>query len=337
MLEQNYLDNEQTVFDEMTEAVVLFDKDHSISYFNPAAQKIFGIPEDVEITSIQQIPSIKNNRKFSKFLKDTFSKKDKSQSAEITYDNGIVDTVLKLRTNRIEKNGKNRGMILLGADVTADSDLRRVEKDSASTFTGIVMCICVYLFIWSLLEFTLHIHFRPSQYTKVIEAISFLLFFEVLFLTSLSLKDVGVFVSPRKFIRSIIEVIPIVAIASGVLIGINIILRISGHSLKEDFFGGSWTKAVVYISVALMQEFLARGVLQTSIRFLVKVKWQKFFNVLLSSLLFSLMHLPHGFPFMMGALALGIGLGIIYEKQKNIWGCVLIHWACGYLAISMFF
>lgn len=336
MLDNNYLDNEQLIFDEMSEAVILFDKDQSICYYNEAAKDIFGIPEK-EIYNISQIPSVKNNKKFLRFLKDTFSKREKAQHMEITYDNGDFEKVLKLRTNKIVKNGKDKGMILLGADVTADSDLRRFEKDSASTFTGIVLCICIYLFIWSLLEFTLHIHYKPSEYTKVIEAISFVLFFEVLFMTSLSLRDVGVFVSPKRLVKSLAEVVPMILIANGVLIGLNLILRISGHPVKDSFFGGSWAKAVVYISVAIMQEFLARGVLQTSIRFLVKVRWQKFFNVLLSSLLFTLMHLPHGFPFMMGAFAMGIGLGIIYERQKNIWGCALIHWACGYLAISMFF
>ncbi|MCR5737239.1 MAG: CPBP family intramembrane metalloprotease [Eubacterium sp.] len=336
MLDNNYLDNEQMIFDEMTEAVIIFDKNRQIQYFNDSARDIFGISHS-EIEGLEQIPSLKENKKFSRFIKETFSKKDKAQNTELIYDNGTIETVLKLRTNRIVKNGKDKGMILLGADVTADSDLRRFEKDSASTFIGIVLSICIYLFIWSLLEFTLHIHYRPSEYTKVIEAISFVLFLEVLFLSSLSLKDVGVFVSPKQLVKSLGQVLPIIGIAGVILIAINAGLHLSGHALKEPFFGGSWAKAVTYISVAILQEFLARGVLQTSIRFLVKVKWQKFFNVLLSSLLFTLMHLPHGFPFMMGALVMGIGLGIIYEYQKNIWGCALIHWVCGYLAISMFF
>ncbi len=336
MLDNNYLDNEQLIFDEMAEAVILFDKDQSIRYYNDAAKDIFAIP-DGEVETVNDIPSMKQNKKVLRFLKETFAKKDKAQNTEVVYDNGAIDKVLKLRTNKIVKSGKDKGLILLGADVTADSDLRRFEKDSASTFIGIVLSICLYLFTWSLLEFTLHIHYRPSVYTKVIEGISFVLFWEVLFLSSLSLKDVGVFATPKKLLQSIRDVLPIIGIACGIMILINLGLHLSGHAMNERFFDSTWSKAVSYIAVAVMQEFLARGVLQTSIRFLVKVKWQKFFNVLLSSLLFTLMHLPHGFPFMMGALVMGIGLGIVYEYQKNIWGCALIHWVCGFLAIAMFF
>ena len=108
MLDNNYLDNEQMIFDEMTEAVIIFDKNRQIEYFNDSAKEIFGIP-DGGIEGVEQIPSLKENKKFSRFIKDTFSKKDKAQNTELVYDNGTIETVLKLRTNRIVKNGKEKG------------------------------------------------------------------------------------------------------------------------------------------------------------------------------------------------------------------------------------
>lgn len=69
----------------------------------------------------------------------------------------------------------------------------------------------------------------------------------------------------------------------------------------------------------------------------MQVKYQKFFSIFLTSLLFSLMHLPFDFPFMAAAFLLSITLGIVYEKQGNIWGCAFLHWSCGYLAMAMFF
>jgi membrane protease YdiL (CAAX protease family) len=49
------------------------------------------------------------------------------------------------------------------------------------------------------------------------------------------------------------------------------------------------------------------------------------------------MHLPFGFYFMAGAFLLSIALGIIFERQRDIWGCTILHWGCGYLAMCLFF
>ena len=134
-----------------------------------------------------------------------------------------------------------------------------------------------------------------------------------------------------------ISSLPLAAGACIVMVMINVILRFSGHPIKPYFIGGSFQGAYTYIFTAILQEFLSRGVIQTSVKALMQVKYQKFFSIFLTSLLFSLMHLPFDFPFMAAAFLLSITLGIVYEKQGNIWGCAFLHWSCGYLAMAMFF
>ena len=171
----------------------------------------------------------------------------------------------------------------------------------------------------------------------VIEGIAFLLFLEIIFFTSLSLRDIGIIPWPSKILKSIKPTFFIAAVTCLVLLAINLILRLSGHPVKPYFIGGSWQGAYTYIFTAIIQEFLSRGVIQTSVKSLMQVKYQKFFSIFLTSLLFALMHLPFGFPFMMGAFLLSIALGIVFEKQQHIWGCAFLHWSCGYLAMAMFF
>ena len=48
-------------------------------------------------------------------------------------------------------------------------------------------------------------------------------------------------------------------------------------------------------------------------------------------------NIPFGFYFMLGAFLLSCALGIIFERQRDIWGCTILHWACGYLAMCLFF
>ena len=70
---------------------------------------------------------------------------------------------------------------------------------------------------------------------------------------------------------------------------------------------------------------------------LMKIRFQKFFSIFLTSLLFSLMHMPFGFYFMMSAFLLSMALGYVYERHQNLWGCVFLHWCCGYLAMCLYF
>ena len=267
-------------------------------------------------------------------MSSVWKRNHKSDTSLVSYDNGSEKKILNLRISRIRQGS---GIMLLAEDVTSTHMLRQHEKDCALIFAGLIICICVYLSAWSLINFTLGIHLKTSVYTMVIEGIAFLLFLEVIFFTSLTFSDIGIFVRPSKLLKSFISSLPLAAGACIVMVMINVILRFSGHPIKPYFIGGSFQGAYTYIFTAILQEFLSRGVIQTSVKALMQVKYQKFFSIFLTSLLFSLMHLPFDFPFMAAAFLLSITLGIVYEKQGNIWGCAFLHWSCGYLAMAMFF
>ena len=82
---------------------------------------------------------------------------------------------------------------------------------------------------------------------------------------------------------------------------------------------------------------MARGVIQTSLKYILQVKHQRGISVFTTSLLFMMMHLPFGFFFMVGAFALSVVLGFIYEEQEDLYGCALLHWGVGYLAMCLFY
>lgn len=164
-----------------------------------------------------------------------------------------------------------------------------------------------------------------------------MLFLEILFLTSMSMRDIGLIPKLATIKKNTIETLLIAAISCSVLVLIKVVLTLFGFPVKERFFGGSLHGAYTYLFTALFQEFLSRGVIQTCVKNLMKVKYQKQFGILLTSLLFALMHLPFGFVFMMGALLLSLALGYLFERHGNLWGCAFLHWSCGYVAMALFF
>lgn len=148
-----------------------------------------------------------------------WKKNHKSDTSLVSYDNGSEKKILNLRISRIRQGS---GIMLLAEDVTSTHMLKQHEKDCALIFAGLIICICVYLSAWSLIKFTLGIHLKTSVYTMVIEGIAFLLFLEVIFFTSLTFSDIGIFVRPSKLLKSFISSLPLAAGACIVMVMINV-------------------------------------------------------------------------------------------------------------------
>jgi CRP-like cAMP-binding protein len=118
------------------------------------------------------------------------------------------------------------------------------------------------------------------------------------------------------------------------------------HSFFEKAFGhlfGKPEKEVhlhillfFYIALVPIQEFIARGCLQSSLRNFFISPNRVFLAILTSNLLFGLFHGLKSFTFALCAFLLGIFWGWIYERQKTIVGPCVSHilvgiWAFGVL------
>ncbi len=329
------------IIEQTAEAVLVFNNEGYLVYGNDSGcamldAQLVKCEEEAKNRYSCPLLADKRNKSFVRFIKNQL--KEASFVPEVVqFTTNTGKRNLEARVMPLKENGVSQGILVMLANVTDAYTLRRHEKDSAVTFIGLITVICAYLFTWSLFEFTLDKHLSTVTYTHMIEGISFLLFIYILIFTSLKPRDVGLFVRPRTFLKTLWMVIPGGILVCGILILANYLMRLMGHPIKEYFIGGSLAGMQSYVFTAILQEFLSRGVIQTTVRSLMKIRFQKFWGVFMSSLLFSLMHLPFGFPFMIGAFLLGIILGIIFEKTENIWGCALLHWGVGYLAMAMFF
>lgn len=85
-----------------------------------------------------------------------------------------------------------------------------------------------------------------------------------------------------------------------------------------------------YLFFVLLQEILAKGILQYGMeKTLPADKWGV--ALLLSALVFGMVHVLHTLYYMLGAICLALASGILYHRQKNIWSSVLLHFLIAFL------
>ena len=335
---------EKKIFDTMSDGIVTIDASGKIRSVNAAFRKIFQVPEEQILTGNSFEKLFLTNKKNVALKKYYHSLTEKNvlhdDAFSITYrteDGGRIPVEIYVTEGFAEKRADSSELTLLIKDKSTHIKLRQNQRDCAFIFSGLIFCITTYLMAWSCIRFTLKIRLSTSVYTLIIEGITFLLFLEIIFMTSFSMSELGLLPKRVNFLRNLKETLILMLSVSAFLFLQNGILFLTGHNVKSHFLGGSFSGASNYLLTAFVQEFLARGVIQNCVKTLLRVKYQKFFSILLTSLLFSLMHMPFGFIFMMGAFVLSLVLGIIYERHGNLWGCFLLHWVCGYLTMCMFF
>ena len=332
----------QTIFENMSDGIITVTADGLINYVNSAATQIFDLSEEslVGQSFAETLLSSRKNKAFNRLFKKCSKKNCPSSKETVTYTTPEGQKHLRITISLVKQStgaDSEYGMLILVEDISDAENLKQHERDCALLFAGIVICITLYLSAWSLIRFTLHIPLKASFYTLMIEAMTLILFLEIIFFTSFSLKDVGLIPRRKNILSNIKQTATICLFAIAVLLVAKLFLRVLGAPVKQNFMGGSVHGAVTYLFTALLQEFLARGVIQTSVKNLMRVKHQISVSIFLTSMLFTLMHLPYGFIFMMGAFLLSIALGILFEQQKTIWGCFFLHWSIGYLAMCLFF
>jgi CRP-like cAMP-binding protein len=112
------------------------------------------------------------------------------------------------------------------------------------------------------------------------------------------------------------------------------------HNAFEHLFGKPERQIhftlilVVYILLVPVQEFIARGCLQSSLRNFFSSSHRAFWSIFTSNLLFGLFHGLKSFTFALAAFILGLFWGWLYERQKTIIGPIVSHMLVGIWAFA---
>ncbi len=204
-------------------------------------------------------------------------------------------------------------------------------KDSSRTFSAFLFAYCGWMIVYALWQY-LQQPVSTDVMTHGVEVLGFLMFFYILGNTSLSWKDLGIKTEqPRRTVRTGV-LIAVCAIAV-MIVGKAVVRIFSPNAFGPEYpffdiraFG---VRQIIYVFTALIQEFLARSVIQGNLRRIMVGRHTAAAAIVISSMSFATLHIHLGLMFMLGAALLAGLEGILYEKQRSIYGVWIVHWAFG--------
>ena len=196
----------QTIFENMSDGIITVTADGLINYVNSAATQIFDLSEEslVGQSFAETLLSSRKNKAFNRLFKKCSKKNCPSSKETATYTTPEGQKHLRITISLVKQStgaDSEYGMLILIEDISDAENLKQHERDCALLFAGIVICITLYLSAWSLIRFTFHIPLKASFYTLMIEAMTLILFLEIIFFTSFSLKDVGLIPRRKMFFQ----------------------------------------------------------------------------------------------------------------------------------------
>lgn len=326
---------------DMNDGVLVLDTRGNILYLNEKGGSMLGISENPEgqkySLTFMDTDMGETNDAFHQFVLDAVYDKKNSHSGEAVYRVGTAEELRRFRLTSSFLYGEEQekiGIVVVFSDVTEVAKLNQQRAESSTVFSVLMICVCGYLFLWSLLRY-LGIELPGQIMNLVIEAISVVMFIIILKTTSFSIRDIGLRIPDVKA-----TFVPDILITIGgtvfLIVGKVVILRVAPEFFPEGAPFWDWSVGtfadVIYPLTVVLQEFLARGVMQENLSRIFTGKWSVFLSILVSSLVFGVLHIAYGLPYMVGAsLLLGV-LGIFYHKQGNIWGLCIIHYVLGEVA-----
>lgn len=90
----------------------------------------------------------------------------------------------------------------------------------------------------------------------------------------------------------------------------------------------------LYPLVVVVQEFCSKCIMQDNIKRLCGEK-NILITLLVCSMIFGILHICYPMYYMLCAGLLSFVTGYIYEKDKSIWGCILVHFFIGFFPMAI--
>ena len=321
---------------DMNDGVLVLDPHGTILYVNEKAQDLLGREDTLtgQKFATSFLDTDAQNDHFNQFVLDAVYQKDKTHSGQALYclPNGVKKVFHMTSSFLMSEDGKESiGVVVMFMDITVTAALYQQRQESSTIFALLMICVCGYIFLWSALRF---LSIEPPAWvmTKMIEAISVIMFFIILKTTSFSLKDMGIKINNYKDTFGLAALISVGGTLAVILLKV-IMLQIVPDFFPEGAPFWDWKilgfADLIYPLTAVLQEFLARSVMQENLRRIFVGKHADALSVLVASLVFGALHVAYGLPLMLGAFILLGALGMLYNRQRNIWGLSIIHFVLG--------
>jgi len=336
------LDTKRIIRD-VTDGIITISHDGTILQINPAATILLGLNKDItgrKYSEIMMSDALPGNDSFHQMIVDSISEPGLIQRKAVPYiRNDNTSSMLEVTSTALldEESRQISGVILTFADRSHECSLKHKIEDSAVLFTFFICVLCLWIFvvkIWEALG-------KPISTDIMSKAMVFGLFIMVVVARqklNFSIREAGL--SLKNASKPILTDC---AISVGLLL-LLVVAKLVIMKVRPGFFDPAkpfviWDKypAIEYLTYflsALIQEIGVRGFTHESLRRILPQKHVAVSAIVLSSFMFGALHLHLNLTYMFGAAILLSSMGVIYNKQRNVWGLTIIHYVLG-MAIGL--
>lgn len=333
-MEPNQFDHfSQRVLQDMHGAVLVVDRKGNVIYTNQPASRMLEIEAGLRNDRYNLLLNNSYNDAFFEAVLDAIYHKEYTNYKKVPYmASSGRKYVFRMSSSYLPGETEDDSMLVVTLDdETKTERIRQKLLDSSKTFTTFLYGFCIWIIIYAFWEF-LNRPISPDFMTHGVELLGLIMLMFIIRYTSLSWHDLGVM--PDRPKETILNGVIVAACAVAFLFLLKTVARlIVPTSFEPDapFFDISrfGLRQILYFFTAGIQEFLARSVIQGNLKRIIVAKHANFLAIVLSSLIFAALHIHFGFLFMVGAAILAGLEGILYDKQQNIFGVWIVHWAFG--------
>ena len=323
----------ERVLHDMNDAVVVADCKGNIVYANDRASRLLEVESGKLRKRYENFEGSDYNDRFFGAILDAFYRKEDTTVEQVPFmAKSGKKYVFLLSSSYLPGETEDDALLVITIDDRTDVEQAKQKlNDSSRTFTTFLFAFCFWMLFYALWEY-LKRPFSPDWMTHGVEVLGIAMLLFILRYTSLTWHDLGITTDkPVETVRTAL-IIAVCAFAFLCLVKAVTRLIVPGAFQPEapfiDFsrFG---LRQILYIFTAAIQEFLARSVVQGNLRRIVVSRHPDVLAIVLSSMIFAGLHIHLGFLFMFGAAVLAGLEGILYEKQRNLLGVWIVHWAFG--------
>ena len=323
----------ERVLHDMSSAVVVVDHKGDLVYVNQPASRMLEIKGGICEDRFEDFRANNYNDGFFEAILNAIYRKDATSVEKVRYmaPSGRKYVFLLSSSYLPGESGDDAQIVITIDDETEAELMKQKLNDSSRTFSTFLFGFCIWILFYAFWEF-LGRPFPSDLMTHGVELLGIVMLLFILRFTSLTWHDLGVRTDKPK--ETVLTALVVAACAVAFLFLLKTVARlIVPTSFEPDapFFDirRFGLRQVLYIFTAGIQEFLARSVIQGNLKRITVGRRTDVLAIVLSSLIFAALHIHFGFLFMAGAAILAGLEGILYEKQQNIFGVWIVHWAFG--------
>lgn len=330
------------VFGDIADGVLLLACDGTITYMNKSAQAMLNIAADQLGCSLPgvwlQQMNPQNDDLCQSILDALYDKQAKITKTVNFYTQSKEKRILQIKSSYWDApDPENQdGVLLILQDVTAEEHLKKEKEDAILIFSFFLTAIGIWTLFYAALTY-FQIEIPRFCMTYILLGLGAILTWVIIWKTDLTISDIGL--SFRNIRRPVLIDIAISLSVCLVMIVAKAIFVMRGSAFfpqGQPFFDFQFTLGMkLYPLSVLLQELLSQSIIHECLMRILKGKNSHIHAILLSAMLFTVLHIHRGFGFMIGSLFLGCIIGIMYRKQRTIWGLCITHYSVSMMAFFL--